>query len=394
MRYFTWLSGSFLLGLGTIASLVGCSSDESLGGGFDRDSGGNGQTGGSSAATTSTGGALTGGGAPGSGGVAASGGGALGSGGLVAPGTGGAPGSGGVAAAGAGGTFGSGGALWGKGGGVGGAGGGDTSRDAAIDAVIDGVIDGASCTYQAMSTSMAPKKSFELSIVQPDGRTLSCSSQLATDGGSGPIAWPGPVTAQIAGTVRATSATSLTVDTCDGSVGCSGGTYRLTVSADGLSLAGLPIGRRVSVSWWIYNTGMACPRMLVVTDATSLDAGTAAPALWLAGADGLTQAQVSLPFSFTRKSLLCNPAPSLAQGCGGNDVAPDDYAFQFAPKTTGAPLSLATDETGTLALDLDPTTVQHITLHTLRCFQTTRCDDYGNWAWWALGQADSTGQPQ
>jgi hypothetical protein len=245
-----------------------------------------------------------------------------------------------------------------------------------------------------MSTSMSPRKNFDLAIVQADGLTLSCSSKLATDGGSGPIAWPGPVTATISGTVRATSLTSLSVDTCDGRADCSAGMVELTVSADGLSLVGIPIGRRVTVTWWIYNTGMACPRMLVVTDAAPADAGTAMPAFWLAGADGLTQAQIPAPFSFTRQELFCNRAPSLSQGCGGNDVPPDDYTFRFTPQTAGASISLATGETDTLALALDSTTVQHITLHTLRCFQTTRCDDYGNWAWWAVGQADSSGRPQ
>lgn len=355
MRNCTWLSESTLVGLASFGLLVGCGSDESLGGGLPEDGGGGNLTDESTIVTTDTGGAA-GGDTSGAGSTA------------TAPAdTGGASGRGGVA-------------LGGAGGGTGGYGGGAPS-----DAL---------CQYQTSSASGNATKTFDFSIVQPDGSSLSCTSTLSADGGTVSPAWPGPATGEITGTVNAVDDTRLSVDTCESGTNCATGVYQFTVTSKGLTLAGIPIGRKVQVSWWIYNGGMACQRMLVVTDAASADVGTTVPAVWLAGADALTQAPISAPFSFTRKELFCNPNPSLTQGCGGNDVSPDDYAFQFVPVTVDPPVAVATDQTDTLTLTLDGSTIQHLTVHTLRCFQTARCDDYSNWAWWAVGQADSNGRPE
>jgi len=124
----------------------------------------------------------------------------------------------------------------------------------------------------------------------------------------------------------------------------------------------------------------------------SVDAstGTSAP-LWLAGSDSVVNQPLPVPFSVARQELFCNPSPSIGQGCGGNDVPPDDYAFQFTPRSSDPPLVLASGETGTLALTVGSGVLQHLTIHNLRSYQTLNCDDYNNWAWWAVGNSGPDG---
>jgi hypothetical protein len=277
----------------------------------------------------------------------------------------------------------------------------DTSRPETVDlAGSDGLprdlrtseTNPGSCVYKTSSSSLYVPPTFDFSLVQADGSSLSCSTRFNADGG--PPYWPGPVSGQISGRVTAAGATDFSVDTCENGTACAPAVYRFTVKAAGLPALGMPVGRRVTVSWWMFYGGWSCQRMLVVTDDASSDVGAGAPqALWLAGADSLTKPQLPLPFSFTRQELFCNPDPNISQGCGGNDVPPDDYAFEFAPLTADLPLLLATGQTGTLALTLGTGLVQHIKILTLRCFQTLACDDYGNWAWWATGHAGPSGDP-
>jgi hypothetical protein len=279
--------------------------------------------------------------------------------------------------------------------------GADTSRPETVDLVgSDGSpldlgtseTNSASCVYKTSSGSLYIPPTFDFSLVQADGSSLSCSTRFNADGG--PPYWPSPISSHISGRVSAASATDFSVDTCENGTGCTPAVYRFTVKAAGLSALGIPVGRRVTVSWWMFYGGWSCQRMLVVTDDAASDAGAGAPqALWLAGVDSLTKSQLPLPFSFTRQELFCNPAPSVSQGCGGNDVPPDDYAFEFTPLTADPSLLLATGQTDTLALTLGTGVVQHIKILTLRCFQTQGCDDYGNWAWWATGHAGPNGDP-
>jgi hypothetical protein len=135
--------------------------------------------------------------------------------------------------------------------------------------------------------------------------------------------------------------------------------------------------------------------MLVVEDGISpTTAAGAVPGLWLAGADSMVDLPLTVPFSVLRQELYCNPSPSLSQGCGGNDVPPDDYAFVFTPVSEDPSLTLATGQAGTLALTVAIARKQHLTVHNLRSYQSLLCDDYWNWAWWASGSAGGSGQLQ
>jgi hypothetical protein len=300
--------------------------------------------------------------------------------------TGGAGGAGGIGGAGGAGSGGAGGTA------TGGAGGADartadaSSPDLAPrDVHPASETNPASCGYLNVNSRVAPP-AFNFSVALPDGSSQSCSSRLTTDGGVALPYWPGPITSEISGRVTAVSGTELSVDTCEAGFGCSPTVYRFSVAAPGLNLT-VPVGRLVSVWWWLYYGGWSCGQMLVISDSVS---GTVAR-VWLAGSDSVVNQAFPAPFSVTRQELFCNPSPSIGQGCGGNDVPPDDYAFQFTPQSANPPLVLASGETGTLALTVGSGELQHLTVHNLRSYQTLNCDDYSNWAWWAIGNSGPDG---
>jgi hypothetical protein len=249
------------------------------------------------------------------------------------------------------------------------------------------------CHYLAGRGWLSPP-SFDFVVTLPGGDTQSCTTKPAIDGGTAMPYWTAPITSEITGRVTAVSATELSVDTCDAGAGCSSTVYQFSVQAPGLAVT-VPVGRRVSVWWWLFNGGWSCGRVLAISDAAAVDAGngTSAP-LWLAGSDSVVQQPLPVPFTVARRELFCNPSSSVTQGCGGNDVPPDDYAFMFTPRSGDASLALATGESGTLALPVGSGALQHLAIHNLRSYQTMGCDDYWNWAWWATGRATAGGQPE
>jgi hypothetical protein len=245
------------------------------------------------------------------------------------------------------------------------------------------------CAFHKAVSSLYVPPRFDFSLVQPDGFSLSCSTRF-NDGGD-PV-WPKAMTGQISGWVTAVSGSELRVDTCAVGSPCEPAEYRFTVSTAGLTLPAIPIGRRVTVSWWMRYGGWSCPRMLVVTDDGSADAGTPG-ALWLVGVESMLTPELPLPFAVARQELYCNPDPSGTSHCGGSDNLPDDYAFEFAPQTGEPSLALGTGQIGNLAITLGSGAVQHLSLLTIRCFITGACDDYSNWAWWATGHKGASGDP-
>jgi hypothetical protein len=247
------------------------------------------------------------------------------------------------------------------------------------------------CAFYKTRSSLYVPPRFDFSLIQPDGASLSCATRFS-DGGD--PSWKQPVTGQISGWVTAVSANELRVDLCEPGKPCEPAEYRFTVSAPALTLPGIPIGRRITVSWWMQYGGWACPRMLVVTDDASSDAGAGAPAaLWLAGVESMLDPKLPLPFAVGLQQLYCNSDPDAGRGCGGTDLLPDDYAFLFGAPSGETPLLLGTSQSGTLALTLGSGTVQHLSLYTLRSFVTGGCDDYWNWAWHATGHAGASGDP-
>ena len=246
----------------------------------------------------------------------------------------------------------------------------------------------AACKYTSSFGSMYVPATFDFAVTLPDGSSQSCSTTILTDGGAAVRPWTSPLTSAITGKLTASTSTTFSIDTCEAGTACSPSVYQFQVTISGLTTLSLPVGRRVTASWWLMSGGWSCGRVLVVKDAASGDASVGAPtAVWFAGSDSTVQQPIAEPFSFTRQRVYCSPSAS--QGCGGNDVPPDDYAFLFTPPTSDPPLLLETGQTGTLNLTLGSGQVQPITVHVLRAFQTTGCDDYSNWAWWATGQTIS-----
>jgi hypothetical protein len=248
------------------------------------------------------------------------------------------------------------------------------------------------CRYiaAAHTTSLS---TFAFSVTLPDASEFSC----ATFAGAVDAGYAQPPTnclsGEFWGLVTEAGATSLSVETCPAGAACKSIVYRVDIATSGLNL-GVPIGRPVTVGYWINNWGASCQQQLVIKDGLA-GSGTVItyPAWWFAGADSAWSPPLAVPFRVTRQELFCNPAPSLDQGCGGNDVPPDDYALAFAQHVGDTPLVLGTGETGDLPLTYGTDGLQHLSMHVLRSYQTTVCDDYANWAWWAVGHAGPNGDP-
>jgi hypothetical protein len=237
------------------------------------------------------------------------------------------------------------------------------------------------CHYQ---TDMDVFRAAELEIVLPDGALQSCSAIYARDAGSSRLG------GRVSGRVTATTADEVSLDTCKAGDGCSPSIYRFRVTAPGLTLS-VPVGREVTISWTLSGTWY-CYKSIVVFDGVVGDTDQVPTApVWLAVRDG-SPSSLRGAFTLELKELFCNPNPDVKQGCGGNSVAPDDYAFRFMPASGGAPLELASGQSGQIAF----TTVsglQHVLIRNIRSFQTRWCDDYWRWAWWATAQAGPDGAP-
>jgi hypothetical protein len=245
------------------------------------------------------------------------------------------------------------------------------------------------CEYRAThSWTTLPR--FSLTVTLPDGSVQSCDAQPWLDGGPH---WPSPSNGEVSGWVAEVGGTAFALDTCAPGTGCSPAVYRFAIDSADLTLS-LPLGRQVTVMWQ-FSFPMACPRVLVVNDGLPSDVTSGNwPALWLAGADSTIQPTIPMPFSVGQQGLHCNPNPGAAHPCNPGAPPPDDYALVFTPASGDPPLSLATGNTGTLALTPSPGLLQHLTVRNLRSYQTDKCDDYWNWAWWATGRAGPTGQPE
>jgi hypothetical protein len=238
-----------------------------------------------------------------------------------------------------------------------------------------GGVDSRTCQYRA-SHSYATLPRFSLTVTLPDGSTQSCAG--APDGGAG------FAPAELTGWITDVSSTGFGLDTCPPGTGCSPNVSRFALDASDLTLA-LPLGRQVTARWRIARGGFSCAQQLVVNDGAPSDATSLG--LWLAGAEQTIQPSLPLPFSVARQELYCNPNPG-RHPCGGGFDPPDDYALVFTPTSDEPALSLATGETGPLAVTVAPGLLQHLTVHNLRSYQTDLCDDYWNWAWWASGQLE------
>jgi hypothetical protein len=197
----------------------------------------------------------------------------------------------------------------------------------------------------------------------------------------------------ISGRVTECDVGEVVVDICDPSTGCAPMLYRLIVDAPGLSLA-IPAGREVKVSWSFTAGGMVWSDKVAILDGSDASVTDGTRALWLWAVDPGSNGDVAGLFRVERQELFCNPSPGTEQGCGGGEFPPDDYAFRFSAISGQAEVTLATGQSGTLVVATTSGQQQHLTVHDLRSYQTSHCDDYWNWAWWAAGHPGPTGDPE
>jgi hypothetical protein len=138
---------------------------------------------------------------------------------------------------------------------------------------------------------------------------------------------------------------------------------------------------------------MGCVQQLAVHDVSPSSAASGTSGgLWLAGAEGIFQPSVPLPFTVDHQRLYCNSHSGDVHPCGAGAPYPDVYALVFTPTSGEPPLSLTSSWTGTIVVTTVPELQQHLGIRTLRSFQSDRCDDYYNWGWWAAGHAGPGGQ--
>ena len=250
------------------------------------------------------------------------------------------------------------------------------------------------CLY-AGAGPMNPE-SLTAKVVLPDGQEHSAATAAyaAThvDGGyaGGTVSLAGG----ISGRVTESSAAEVVVDTCDASTGCLPALYRLDAGAPGLALA-VPVGRIVSAAWSFGGGGWVSGQQVAIFDgAGGASTSDGSRALWLWAEDPSTDGEVAGLFRVEKQELFCNASPGTAHPCGGGAPAPDDYAFRFSATSGSAEVTVATGQSRSLLVTTVSGRQQHLTVHDLRSYQSDRCDDYWNWAWWAAGHPGATGDPE
>ena len=256
-----------------------------------------------------------------------------------------------------------------------------------------------SCLYliaSAYTPGQPGSERLTAKVLLPDGQehstTAASSAAHSVDGGyrGGTLSLEG----SISGHVTESSASEVVVDTCDSSTGCQPTRYRLAAAAPGLALA-IPLGRAVSATWAFTGGGWSSGQQLAILDgAGGADTTDGTRPVWLWAADPSTGGSVAGLFQVEMQELFCNPSPGTTHPCGGGAPPPDDYAFRFSATSGGAQVTLATSQSGTLTVLTSAGLAQHLTVHDLRSYQSDRCDDYWNWAWWAAGHPGPTGAPE
>jgi hypothetical protein len=229
-------------------------------------------------------------------------------------------------------------------------------------------------------------------VILSDGQEHSLTTVGSVDGGY--RAGGARLEGGIIGRVSESSAGEVVVDTCDPSTGCQPTLVRMAVNAPGLTLA-IPVGREVSATWAFVGGLWSSSQQLAIFDgANGANPTDGTRALWLWAVDPSTEGDVAGLFRVETQELFCNPSPGTRHPCSPGVPPPDDYAFRFSATSGGAHVTLATSQSGPLAVSTTSGQEQHLTVHNLRSYQSDRCDDYSNWAWWAAGHPGNSGAPE
>ncbi|MCC6522073.1 MAG: hypothetical protein IT373_05380 [Polyangiaceae bacterium] len=170
---------------------------------------------------------------------------------------------------------------------------------------------------------------------------------------------------------------SLALDACPPNADCTNTEYKLSFSAPGL-YSYIPVGTFVEVSVHVYQP-WGCEHALQIKNLPSWG-GVANPyypddRVWLVAADGALTTFPGTPFAIEAEALGCYP--NEPPGCGIHD----DYRLVFVPP--GAqPVALGMGETGSLWFPSQYP--QYFDVRNLRSYETGWCDDYWNWAYFAV----------
>jgi hypothetical protein len=224
-----------------------------------------------------------------------------------------------------------------------------------------------------------------IALQGPNGGQLSCAT-ASLDAGLV------PTTTTWIGTVTASDATSLVVQTCEADAGASDaggadadathadaadagcGSLRIEAHAPGLDLSGFPRVRvRVKAQFGRFYQCQQALEITTVEPTYAMNPQGPPGQLILAVVDGNGTAFADSPYTVEHVPLGCD----VDGGSYGNLVGADDYAFDFrGTNVTVAPLRVYMGETAGWTTGLN-----HFTVRNLRSFQSSATDDFWNWAY-------------
>jgi hypothetical protein len=190
-----------------------------------------------------------------------------------------------------------------------------------------------------------------------------------TDGGVGPA----PINT-LRGMITGGDASSLVIDSCDGSPSCVSNSIRIEINAPGLDLTTVPRVRvevKFQIKFFYY-----CQESLQITALDPVDGSASNPPagrLLLAVVDGGSAFSGST-YTATQVALGC------FSGQSTGSVAPDNYAFDFRMAgDNGSALRVYMGETQPWM-----TVGQSYKVRNLRSFQSIASDDFGNFAYYIV----------
>jgi hypothetical protein len=208
---------------------------------------------------------------------------------------------------------------------------------------------------------------FGLKVTGPGNQSLAC------DG-----AQPGThVSKHVEGLVLASTTSTLTIDACPTCDALE--QYQVEVDAPGFAInaaVGTPVQMDLSVDfpWGCSSTILV--RNLASFQGTESPFGST-PILYSAGSEGSAGTIDGSPFTLATVALGCHPG---AESCGGPGA--DEYRFDVGGTSL---VQVQQGETKQVTVSYPGgTDTQVLSFRNLRSYETGWCDDYWNYAWWAI----------
>ena len=209
---------------------------------------------------------------------------------------------------------------------------------------------------------------FAYTLTPTGGTSIDCNSMQP--GGS--------TKAHIEGVVIKTTPTDLAIDTCPPNADCDvSAVYNLAADSPGFVMD-VPAGTFVQIDvlidfpWGCANTIMA--RNLPSWGGL-VGPGGDVPSLLFEGSEGASQALDGSPFSLASTALGCHP--DAEPGCGKEDE------FRFDVTSASGVLPVYQGETKAFDV-IEGGALKTLLFRNLKSFETGWCDDYWNWAYWAV----------